>query len=94
MIRLAAIHSPFFIRRNPDATAFTPEFEINGWNFDFRHLHYCLLFWFGRTCLLLKSCDGRGAVIGLVSAFGQGAGQHEFPSRHGLSFSFTAVQSK
>jgi hypothetical protein len=40
MIGLAAAHSPLLVRRNPDATTFTPEFEINGWNFNFRNLHY------------------------------------------------------
>jgi hypothetical protein len=94
MIGLAADHSSLFVRRNPDATTFTPKFEINSWNFNFRHLHHCLLFCFGRTRLLLKSFNGCRAVIGLVPAFGQGASQHELSSRHGLTFSFTAIQSK
>ena len=49
---------------------------------------------FCRRRLLLKARNGRGAVIGLVPAFCQRAGQHQFSSSRRLSSPFAVVQSK
>jgi len=94
MIGLAINHGSFFIRCNSNAALFTPDFEFDDWNFDFCSLHNppdLLQHYFG---VLLKPGNGRLAVIGLMPAFGLGAGQDQLSRSRRLAFSSTSVQGK